>query len=72
MRANGSCSTLLHSSPDTLSPALPKPQAVQNETAALRNWVANIRQRQDNIDLLLIIQSDWLDRRPRTRRNYRR
>ena len=52
MRSNGSCSTLLHSSPDTLSPALPKPQAVQNETAVLRNWVANIRQRKDNIDLL--------------------
>ena len=51
-KAYGRCSTLLHSSPDTLSPALPKPEAVQNEITALRNWVANIRQRQGNIDLL--------------------
>ena len=51
-KAYGRCSTLLHSSPDTLSPALPKPEAVQNEIAALRNWVGNLRQRQDNIDLL--------------------
>ena len=51
-KAYGRCSTLLHSAPDTLSPALPKPEAVQNEVAALRNWVANVKQRQDNIDVL--------------------
>lgn len=51
-KAYGRCSSLLHSSPDTLSPALPKPEAVQNEIAALRNWVADIRQRQDKVDLL--------------------
>ena len=51
-KAYGRCSTLLHSSPDTLSPALPKPEAVQNEITALRNWVVNIRQRQGNINLL--------------------
>jgi hypothetical protein len=50
--AYGRCSSLLHSSPDTLSPARPKPEAVQNEIAALRNWVADIRQRQDKVDLL--------------------
>ena len=51
-KAYGRCSTLLHSSPDTLSPALSKPEAVQNEITVLRNWVANIRQRQGNVDLL--------------------
>jgi hypothetical protein len=51
-KAYGRCSSLLHSSPDTLSPALPKPEAVQNEIAALRNWVADIRQRQDKVGLL--------------------
>lgn len=50
--AYGRCSTLLHSSPDTLSPALAKPEAVQKEITALRNWIADIRQRQDKIDLL--------------------
>lgn len=50
--AYGRCSTLLHSSPDTLSPALPKPDAVQKEITALRNWVEHIRRRQDKIDLL--------------------
>ena len=51
-KAYGRCSTLLHSAPDTLSPALPKPEAVQTQIAALRNWVANVKLRQDNIDVL--------------------
>jgi hypothetical protein len=50
--AYGRCSTLLHSSPDTLSSTLPNPEAVQKEITVLRNWIADIRQRQDEIDLL--------------------
>ena len=46
------CSILLHSAPDTLSQSLPKPEAVQKEITALRNWIADIRQRQDQIDFL--------------------
>ena len=51
-QAYGRCSTLLHSSPDTLSPALSKPEAVQREITALRDWVAEIKQRQNEICLL--------------------
>lgn len=51
-KAYGRCSSLLHGSPDTLSPALPKPEAVQYEIAALRSWVADIRQRQDKVAFL--------------------
>lgn len=51
-KAYGRCSALLHSAPDTLSPSLPKPEAVENEITALRSWVKDLRQRQGEIDLL--------------------
>ena len=41
-KAYGRCSTLLHSSAVALNPPLPNPEAVQNEIAALRNWVKDI------------------------------
>ena len=51
-QAYGRCSTLLHSSADALNPPLPKPETVQNEITALRNWVEDIKQRQGKIDWL--------------------
>ena len=47
--AYGRCSRLLHSAADTLNSPLPKPETVQMEITALRNWVADIKQRQRNI-----------------------
>ncbi len=41
----GRCSTLLHSSADALSPPLPKPEVVQIEITALRDWVTDIKER---------------------------
>jgi len=49
-KAYGRCSMLLHSSADALNPPLPKPEAVHHEITALRNWVENIKRRQDKID----------------------
>ena len=51
-RAYGRCSTLLHSSADTLNQPPPKPEAVQNEITALQGWVQDIKQRQGKIDWL--------------------
>ena len=51
-QAYGRCSTLLHYTADALNPPLPKPEAVQNEITALRNWVEDIKQRQGKIDRL--------------------
>ena len=51
-QAYGRCSTLLHSMADALNQPLPKPEAVQNEITALRNWVEDIKQRQSKIDWL--------------------
>jgi hypothetical protein len=48
--AFGRCSKLLHSSAESLNPPLPKPAAVQAEIDALRNWVTDIRKRQEAID----------------------
>ena len=47
--AYGRCSTLLHSTADTLNSPLLKPETVQKEISALRNWVADIKQRQSKI-----------------------
>jgi energy-coupling factor transporter ATP-binding protein EcfA2 len=43
------CSKLLHSSPEVLNPPLPKPDAVQAEIDALRDWVAGLKARQAQI-----------------------
>ena len=51
-QAYGRCSTLLHSTADALNPPLPKPDAVQHEIKAVRNWVRDIKQRQGRIDWL--------------------
>ena len=51
-KAYGRCSKLLHSSPGVLNPPLPKPEKIQYEITVLRNWVLDIRQRQDKIDWL--------------------
>ena len=48
-KAYGRCSTLLHSMADALNPPLPKPDAVLNEITALRNWVKDVKQRQNKI-----------------------
>ena len=50
--AYGRCSIPLHSSADSLNPPPPTPQAIQDEITALRNWVDDIKQRQNKIDLL--------------------
>ena len=50
--AFGRCSRLLHSSSESLNVPLPKPEAVQSEITALREWVTDIKQRQDKIDWL--------------------
>jgi len=47
--AYGRCSSLLHSSPDTLSPVLSKPRDVLKEIETLRKWVKDIRKRQEDI-----------------------
>ena len=44
------CSTLLHSSADALNPSLPKPKSIQDELTELRNWVNDIKTRQEEID----------------------
>ena len=51
-QAYGRCSSLLHSSAESLNPPLPKPETVQNEITALRIWVEDIKQRQKKIDWL--------------------
>ena len=51
-KAYGRCSKLLHSSPAVLNPPLPKPEKVRDEITALRNWVKDVKQRQNKIDLL--------------------
>ncbi len=48
--AYGRCSPLLHSAPDALNRPIPPPGAVQAEITTLRTWVADIRQRQGEID----------------------
>ena len=51
-QAYGRCSTLLHSSADALNPPLPSPDVVQNEITVLKEWVEDIKQRQERIDWL--------------------
>jgi hypothetical protein len=43
------CSKLLHSSAEELNPPLPEPAIIQAEIAALRDWVADLKARQDKI-----------------------
>jgi len=47
--AFGRCSEMLHSQPGELNPALPAPAVIEAEIGVLRDWIANLRQRQDNI-----------------------
>ena len=51
-KAYGRCSTLLHSAADELNRPLPHPNVVQNEIAALREWLEDIKRRQAGIDWL--------------------
>lgn len=51
-QAYGRCSTLLHSSAEALNRPLPTPDIVQNEITVLKEWVENIKQRQERIDWL--------------------
>lgn len=50
--AYGRCSKLLHSSSEALNAPLPGPDVVQKEIDALRDWVADIKGRQEKIDWL--------------------
>jgi energy-coupling factor transporter ATP-binding protein EcfA2 len=50
--AYGRCSNLLHSSADVLNPPLPNPSVIENEIAALREWMADVRSRQDQVAFL--------------------
>ena len=50
--AYGRCSKLAHSSSEALNSPLPKPDAIQDEIDAIRNWFSDIRKRQDQIDSL--------------------
>ena len=47
--AYGRCSKLLHSSAEELNPPLPEPAIIYAEIAALRDWVDNLKARQDKI-----------------------
>jgi hypothetical protein len=47
--AYGRCSNLLHSESEAINSPRPKPDTVQAELNALRNWVVSIKQRQDGI-----------------------
>ena len=51
-QAYGRCSSLLHSSADTLNTRLPKPMRIQEEIDELRTWVEDIKKRQEDIDWL--------------------
>lgn len=48
--AYGRCSALLHSSSEALNAPLPGPDAVQTEISVLRDWVADIKSRQQAIE----------------------
>jgi energy-coupling factor transporter ATP-binding protein EcfA2 len=49
--AYGRCSALLHSEAEVLNTPLPAPIAIAAEITVLRDWVANIRQRQEKVRL---------------------
>src|SRR5262249_48323236 len=50
MRAGyGRCSTLLHNASDAMNPRIPTPDQIAEELATLRNWIANLRARQNQI-----------------------
>ncbi|PSM16811.1 hypothetical protein C7T96_18595 [Nitratireductor sp. StC3] len=51
-KAYGRCSVLLHSSADALNSPLPKPEAVQHEITALKEWVEKIKAAQSKIEYL--------------------
>lgn len=47
MMGYGECSALLHSSADILNSPLPAPPFIQNKIDALRQWITDIRKRQE-------------------------
>lgn len=49
--AFGRCSELLHSVAASLNLPLPMPEVIEAEINALRDWIAEIRQRQDKVKL---------------------
>lgn len=51
-KAYGRCSALLHSSAEVLNPPLPSPTIIQNEIDALRQWVSDIKKRQDKVAVI--------------------
>ena len=51
-QAYGRCSTLLYSSADALNPPRPGSETVQREITELREWVADIKQRQGEVEWL--------------------
>lgn len=51
MRAGyGRCSTLLHNASDAMNPRIPTPDQIADEIAALRDWIDNLRARQDQVN----------------------
>jgi energy-coupling factor transporter ATP-binding protein EcfA2 len=51
-KAYGRCSQLLHSSSEALNKPLPAPKVIAAEIESLRDWVAQIRERQDKIEMI--------------------
>lgn len=49
-KAYGRCSELLHSSSEALNKPLPAPKVIEAEIEALRQWVTDIKQRQEKVD----------------------
>ncbi len=47
----GGCSPLLHSSADILNSPLPAPLFIQNKIDALRQWITDIKKRQEKVAL---------------------
>ena len=48
-KAYGRCSTLLHSSADALNSPLPSPESVEQEINALREWISDVKGRQNKV-----------------------
>ena len=48
--AYGRCSNLLHSQAEVLNTPLPVPDKIQAEITALKDWVEDLKMRQDKID----------------------
>jgi hypothetical protein len=49
-KAFGRCSQLLHSTAEVLNPPLPSPDKIQAEIDALREWVKDLKARQEKIE----------------------